>query len=80
MSEKIESVLTAEEWVETRAENDLHESVAYWTAIKLYAAGIALLNDALDDSDPRKITRAMVPIFAKQDIWRRTHSTFMGLR
>jgi hypothetical protein len=83
MNEKMEPVLSAEEWARAKDEDALTDVpvgehvVAYVAdgivriallekpgvatgALDQPARAIALLNDALPDSDPRKITREMV--------------------
>lgn len=62
MSEKIEPALTAELWEAVRLSRDGALAMVVHSGGKYPASAIAILNDLLPDSDPRKITRRMVEI------------------
>jgi hypothetical protein len=71
MSEKIEAALSPIEWQEVR-ELEGRQGLVYelsyigWIATaRRIPASIAILNDALPDSDPRKITRERVDLLAE---------------
>lgn len=63
MTDKIEPVLSAEEWADLRnpiLRAPLLAQLGGGTDPRAIAQTITILNDALPDSDPRKITREMI--------------------
>jgi hypothetical protein len=66
MTDRIEPALTPEQWIEHReALNDDgygYQAVPYWEGLAGQAGAIAVANDLLPDSDPRKITRERITL------------------
>lgn len=73
--EKIEPALTPHEW-EDALDPDVRDGLAHeksylWGRARPHAA-IAILNAALPDSDPRKITRETVKMLRALAVWQRS--------